>query len=155
MVGLPIDTHCGAFGVQRTHHTHEGVDLYVPVATPIVTVEPGTVVGVVPFTGPRANMPWWLDTWAVLVEGETGVVIYGEIAPHVKVGQQLAVNELVGVVLRVLRNNKGRPVSMLHLELRLHGSRDYGGWYDVRPATLRDPTPHLLPIAVDNFQRLS
>jgi hypothetical protein len=116
----------------------------MPQCAPVKAVEAGIVVAVVPFTGPHANMPWWLDTWAVLVEGETGVVVYGEIASHVKVGQRLVANELIGVILRVLRHDKGRPTSMLHLELREHGSRSVDGWYESRPSDLRDPTEFLL-----------
>lgn len=146
VTGIPIGNHCGAFGFKRKNHTHEGIDLYAPQCMPVATVEPGIVVAVVPFTGPHCNMPWWLDTWAVLVEGETGVVIYGEIAPHVKVGQRLIANEIVGVVIRVLRHDKGRPTSMLHLELREHGRYTWDGWYDQRPEGLLDPTSHLLEI---------
>lgn len=144
--GLPLGQHPGAFGVQRKHHTHEGVDIYVPISTPVKTVEAGTVVAVVPFTGPRAGLPWWLDTWAVFVEGASGVVVYGEIASHVSLGQQLGSGELVGVVMPVLRHDKGRPRSMLHLELHAHGSRSAPQWLDhtVRPEVLRDPTPFLL-----------
>jgi murein DD-endopeptidase MepM/ murein hydrolase activator NlpD len=144
VTGIPIDTHCGAFGVVRTHHTHEGVDLYVPRGTPVSTVEAGVVVAVVPFTGPHAGTPWWLDTWAVLVEGESGVVVYGEIAPHVTVGQTLGAKAIVGVVIQVLRHDKGRPTSMLHLEYRIHGSRSIEGWYNYRPTDLLDPTALLL-----------
>jgi murein DD-endopeptidase MepM/ murein hydrolase activator NlpD len=142
--GLPLPPHPGAFGVKRKNHTHEGVDLYCPQCTPVTAVEDGEVVAVVPFTGPHCNMPWWLDTWAVLVEGPTGVVLYGEIAPHIKVGKQVKAGELIGIVLRVLRTDKGRPTSMLHLELRTPGSREWDGWYDVKPASLLDPTPYLL-----------
>ncbi len=146
--GLPIDQHCGAFGVQRKHHTHEGVDLYAPVGMPVLAVEPGQVVAVKPFTGPHAgpSLAHWLDTWAVFVEGESGVVVYGEIAPHVKVGATVHAGQVVGVVMRVLRNYKHRPVSMLHLELHKHGSRNAPEWlvHDNKPDVLLDPTPYLL-----------
>lgn len=53
--GIPVANHPGAFGVRRKFHWHEGVDMYVPVGTPVSTVEPGVVVGVVPFTGVHAG----------------------------------------------------------------------------------------------------
>lgn len=146
--GLPVGSHVGAFGVKRKHHWHEGVDLYVPKATPITAVEAGVVVAVVPFTGPAAGLPWWLDTKAVFVEGETGVVVYGEIAPHIEVGTEVVPHSLIGVAIPVLRTNKGRPMCMLHLELHQLGSRSAPEWLtEQKPEVLMDPTPYLLELA--------
>jgi murein DD-endopeptidase MepM/ murein hydrolase activator NlpD len=142
VTGLPFGAHPGAFGVVRKHHIHEGVDLYCPSGTEVRAVEDGVVVAVLPFTGGKAGLPWWLDTDAVLVEGASGVVLYGEVVPAVKVGESLAVGDLVGWVARVLRNDKGRPTSMLHLELHVPGTRTLVEWYadKPRPPSLCDPT---------------
>lgn len=147
--GLPMGAHPGAFGVRRKHHFHEGVDLYAPAGTPVRAVESGAVVAVMAFTGPAAGLPWWLDTSVVLVEGATGVVAYGEIEPAVAVGQELQAGDTVGQVVRVLRNDKGRPTCMLHLELHTHGARATPEWYadSGRPQTLLDPTPYLAELA--------
>lgn len=144
--GLPLAPHPGAFGVRRQHHTHEGVDLYVPQCTPVCAVEAGTIVAIKPFTGPHAGLPFWRDTWAIFVTGASGIVVYGEVAAHTKVGQAVVAGELLGVVLRVLRHDKGRPMSMLHLELRVPGNTDDIEWLDQanQPAALLDPTPFLL-----------
>lgn len=144
--GLPVGAHPGAFGVVRRHHQHEGVDIYVPAGTPVSTVEEGVVVAVLPFTGPHAGMDWWLNTWAVFVEGASGVVVYGEVAPHVELGQTLAAGELVGVVIPVLAKDKGRPRAMLHLERHVPGSRTAPEWKvgEPKPAVLLDPTPYLM-----------
>lgn len=144
--GLPLAPHPGAFGVRRKHHTHEGVDLYVPISTPVTAVEEGEVVAVLPFTGPKAGLPWWLDTSAVFVEGPSGVVVYGEIAPHIALGATVRAGTLIGVVIPVLRHDKGRPRSMLHLELHVAGSRSAPEWLEhvACPEVLRDPTPFLL-----------
>ncbi len=146
--GLPVGQHPGAFGVKRKYHSHEGVDLYAPVGAAVKAVEPGVVVAVKPFTGPHAgpSLAHWLDTWAVFVEGASGVVVYGEIAPSVEEGQSVAAGDRIGEVVRVLRSDKGRPVSMLHLELHAPGSRQAPEWleHDKRPPVLRDPTPFLL-----------
>ena len=145
--GVPIGPdHPGAFGVSRKHHTHEGVDLYCPEGTPVRAVEPGVVVAVIKFTGPSATppSPWWNDTEAVLVEGETGVVLYGEITSIKEVGDRVEAGSLLGFVIEVLTEDKGRPTSMLHLELHKHGTRDAYEWLDERPASLLDPTEHLL-----------
>lgn len=142
--GLPLPPHPGAFGVQRKYHTHEGVDLYVPQATPVMAVEDGIVAQVDVFTGPTLGQPWWNTTRAVWVDGASGTVVYGEIAPHVKPGQEIRRGEIVGVVARVLIKDKGRPMSMLHLELHELGSRQAPEWTVDRPAVLQDPTNYLL-----------
>lgn len=142
--GIPLQDHPGAFGVKRTHHVHEGVDLYCLEGTEVTAVEPGKVVAVLPFTGPKAGMEWWLDTDVILVEGPSGVVAYGEMSPCVKEGDAIEAGDLLGHVARVLRNDKGRPTSMLHIELHAPGTRECPEWVRQRPGTLRDPTPFLL-----------
>lgn len=145
---LPLPPHPGAFGVVRKHHTHEGVDLYAAEGTPVTAVEAGTVVRLEPFTGKHAGTPWWHNTWAVFVEGETGVVVYGEIAPLPEVveGTLVGAGQCLGHVIPVLKTPKGRPATMLHLELHAHGAREAPAWEhgQPRPATLLDPTPFLL-----------
>lgn len=143
---LPLAPHPGAFGVRRKHHTHEGVDLYCPTGTLVTAVEPGMVVAVIAFTGPCATppSPWWQPTWAVLIEGASGVVVYGEIQPQVRVGQEVRSGVPIGTVMRVLIKDKGYPLSMLHLELHVSGTRDAYDWVDERPPSLLDPTPFLL-----------
>lgn len=144
--GLPLAQHPGAFAVQRRHHVHEGVDLYAPAGTPVFAVEAGEVLAVRWFTGPALGHSWWLPTHAVWVAGASGVVVYGEIAPQVMVGQRLQAGDRVGTVVPVLIQDKGRPMSMLHLELRAPGSVEDLEWFvaHARPQGLRDPTPSLL-----------
>lgn len=147
--GLPLAPHPGAFGVRRANHTHEGLDMYAPHGTPVFAVEAGVVVAVKPFTGPHAGLPWWLDTWAVFVEGPSGVVVYGEVEPVVAAGAPVAAGQTIGTVSTVLAKDKGRPRAMLHLELHVAGSRVAPEWlvHDERPAQLLDPTPYLLAAA--------
>ena len=144
--GLPLNPHPGAFAVQRKYHVHEGVDMYVPPGTPVCTVESGQVLDVRLFTGPNLGHEWWLNTYAVWVEGASGVVVYGEIEPCVSIGQQLIAGDQIGKVIPVLVKDKGRPTSMLHLELRESGNTDDIEWidFDQQPAALRDPTPFLM-----------
>lgn len=144
-----MGSHPGAFGVQRKHHVHEGIDLYAPEGTPVCAVEEGVVVAVMPFTGPAAGLPWWLDTDVVLVEGVSGVVAYGEIKSAVTIGQPVTARQLLGHVVRVLRHDKGRPTCMLHLELHTAGTRETPPWdvLECRPASLLDPTPFLQAVA--------
>jgi murein DD-endopeptidase MepM/ murein hydrolase activator NlpD len=143
---LPLVPHPGAFGVERAHHVHEGVDLYCAEGTPVQAVEAGTIVAIIPFTGTKANSGWWHDTDAVLVEGASGVVLYGEVTPAGKqAGDTVQRGETLGHVKQVLKIDKGRPMSMLHLELHDAGTRDAYEWTaaGVKPASLRDPTPFL------------
>jgi hypothetical protein len=112
---------------------------------------------------------WWNDTRAVLVEGSSGVIVYGELGPdslRVKTGDSVSAGTALGRVdVAVLRSFKGRPMVMLHLELMAHGSRDTVWWtlrpqqYQrvkaeqeqdpecTRPAGLMDPTPRLMEAA--------
>lgn len=148
--GLPLGDHPGSFGFRRKHHTHEGVDLYAPEGTVVRAVQDGLVVKVDYFTGPKVGMPWWEETWAVMVEGESGVVVYGEIIPcsdligPTPTRTEVKAGDPIGTVKRVLVVDKGRPTSMLHLELRKHGTTDWSGWYAERPENLLDPTAELV-----------
>ena len=135
----------GRFGAVRKHDVHTGVDLYCAVSSKVVAVEAGEVVAIEPFTGPEAESPWWLSTEAVLVEGASGVVVYGEVFPEVQVGAHLGAGDYVGRVMRVLKEYKGRPTSMLHLELMTPGARTTVWWRldEERPAVLCDPTSYI------------
>ena len=146
--GLPLLPHPGAFAARRKYHTHEGVDLYAPDGTPVFAVESGEVKQVKQFTGPELGHDWWLPTWAVWVEGASGIVVYGEILPKVEVGARLRAGDLIGVVVPVLKTCKGRPGSMLHLELRVPGNLEDIDWLHDRdrPSGLLDPTPMLLEL---------
>lgn len=143
---LPQPPHVGAFGISRKHHIHEGIDLYCPEGTEVFAVEDGQIVNIVPFTGAHAGSDWWHDTYAVLVEGKTGVVVYGEILSTCQNGQHIKAGDLIGHVKQVLKTDKGRPMSMLHLELYMHGVRDAVEWPvgTPRPDGLMNPTPYLL-----------
>jgi hypothetical protein len=150
LVEIPCGNHVGAFGTERRHDVHKGVDLYCPINTEVFTVEPGEVVDIRWFTGEKANPDWhfWHNTMAISVEGETGVVVYGEILVdgRLKVGDVLEQGESVGRVVRVLKKDKGRPTSMLHFALHQHGVLNNGRW-DIgkpQPTGLIDPTNRLI-----------
>ena len=138
----------GTFGFVRKHHIHEGVDLYCEDGALVTAVEDGVVVAVIPFTGLLAipPSPWWNETQAVLVEGASGVVVYGEILTLALPGYPVKAGGTIGVVRTVLKVDKGRPMSMLHLELHEHGTRNAYDWPvgGPMPPSLRNPTPFLL-----------
>jgi len=141
----------GWFGTIRRHDTHTGIDLYCVCGQVVQAVEAGGVIRVEAFTGPNAEdpSPWWNDTWAVLVRGDSGVVVYGEIQPSVQVGDLLQAGQTVGTVLTVLQKDKGRPMTMLHLELLAPEATCTLWWmpHEPQPFLLRDPTTKLLEAA--------
>ncbi len=111
----------GMFGAQRKHDVHTGIDLYAPVGTEVMAIYDGEVIGVENFTGPEVGSPWWNTTQAVYIVHPVNrvaevVVVYGEISPIVKVGQRVLSGQVIGHVQQVLKKDKGKPMSMLHLE---------------------------------------
>lgn len=147
-VEIPVEQHVGAFGVQRKMHVHNGIDLYCEPFEAVYAVEDGTVADYRQWTGEGAGSPWWNPTWAILVEGKTSVIAYGEIvvALNLKVGDKVKRGDYIGNVLTVLKKDKGRPMTMLHLQMYKHGKFCAGGWNtnDPKPDSLIDPTLFLL-----------
>jgi murein DD-endopeptidase MepM/ murein hydrolase activator NlpD len=135
----------GMFGAVRKHDIHTGVDLYADVGTKVTAMESGTVVAIVPFTGIMAESPWWHDTKAIMVEGDSGVILYGEINPadNLHIGDFVFEGDFLGTVLRVLKKDKGKPVAMLHLECYSPGTKEPVWWNlnESKPENLLDPTP--------------
>jgi len=144
---LPEAGQPGAFGTQRSHSIHTGVDLYAPEGTSAVAVENGVVVRVETFTGPEVGTPWWLPTQAILVEGASGVVCYGELkVEHLKEGDPIERGMLLGDVTPVLPVDRGNGTSMLHLELYEKGYRGPTVTWEIgapKPEGLLDPTSFL------------
>lgn len=149
-VMIPIDQHPGAFGVSRKNHIHEGVDLYAHDGDRVYAMVTGKVVAVIEdFTGPGCNMPWWNKTSALAIEDENGVWIYGEIqvGHGIKVGDNITKGTDIGCVKQVLKEDKGRPMSMLHLERYTVGTTESVGLWELntpQPTNLLDPTPELI-----------
>jgi murein DD-endopeptidase MepM/ murein hydrolase activator NlpD len=118
----------GQFGAIRKYDVHTGIDLYCDEGAEVFSIEDGIVISIEDFTGEKAGSPWWNDTKAVLIECYSGVVCYGEIEPVVSYGQLIKAGQLIGKIKRVLRVDKGRPTSMLHLELYKHGTTKTVWW---------------------------
>ncbi len=147
---VPEKWHPGAFGAFRRHDRHTGVDLYVPDGTPVYSLEDCRVVDVSYFTGPNANPPcdWWEETWSVTVQNNhsNNYLLYGEIAPSVFKDHFVKAGGLIGYIKRVLKRDKGKPPSMLHIEMysRIQEEHPYWKLGDGCPAGLLDPTDYLL-----------
>lgn len=149
MMGKPLDKYTlpwtlqGRFGGKRKFDIHTGIDLYCNQLDRVYAIEPGIVVNVCHFTGPQVGLDWWNDTEAVLIEGKSGVILYGEVLPSVKVGDSVSEGEEIGKILRVLKKDKGLPMDMLHLELYKHGYRGDGEIWKLdedKPEMLKDPS---------------
>ena len=144
IIEIPILPHPGAFGKIRKNHIHEGIDLYCEENESVYAIESGRVISINPFTGEIAGSPWWKDTWSVMIEGDSGCINYGEIEvdKKIKVGQTIKESELIGKVIKVLKNDKDRPMTMLHLELYEKGTLiPTSGWElnTQKPHGLIDP----------------
>lgn len=150
---IPLAPHVGAFGTQRRHHIHEGVDLYGNPGDIVVAMEDGIVRAVLPFTGEALGSDWWNDTFCVMVEGASGVINYGELQPELGIAPRVAVRagQPLGELLTVLKEDKGRPMTMLHVERYTAGTRTPLREWSLgapQPEALRDPTVLLTQAAV-------
>ena len=118
-------------------------------------VEDGRVIGKEMFTGPQDGSPWWNDTDAVLVEGPSGVICYGEIQVYEtwKPGDIVRAGDFIGTVTPVIKEGRERPDvpghsrAMLHMELYERGQIECShSWKLDAPKWdyLLDPTPYLI-----------
>jgi len=145
---VPVENHVGAFGAKRKHDIHTGVDLYCNDGDSVFAIESGTIVLIEEFTGEKANSEWWNATKAIHIEGNHGVIVYGEVEPNIELFEGLAVKsgQQIGKVKQVLKHDKGRPMCMLHVELYKQGSRQSCTWKEDKPQNdnLLNPTEMLV-----------
>ena len=102
-------------------------------------------------------------TWGIMIEGDSGVVNYGEVEQsQLVVGKRVQRGSLIGHVKRVLFEDRYRPdipghsCSMLHLELYKHGTKDFADWHEpAKNPNLLDPTPFLMRAENNNFKTLT
>ncbi len=141
---LPKLGDAGYFGAVRKHDVHTGIDLYCDDGERVYSIEDGTVVAIEKFTGEHADSPWWNNTWAILIEGLSGVIVYGEILvkKDLEVGNLIKSGDYIGSVKQVLKQDKGHnPPAMLHLELMEHGYHKTVWWKlgEKKPDGLKNP----------------
>lgn len=151
---IPLGIHPGAFGVIRKNHIHEGVDIYCNDGDEVVSMEKGVVLSITQFTGKDVGSPWWNDTFAIMIRHKDFTINYGEVTPveGLHVGQNVCPGQTIGFVRKVLTKDKGRPMSMLHMEMYHNYPEDYAiiepikSW-DLgrsKPSELMNPSAYLL-----------
>lgn len=147
-IKIPCPGEPGAFAAIRKYDIHTGVDLYCQPGTKVFAVEQGIVIFINYFTGPESESPWWNSTKAIMVKGESGVVLYGEINPQKEynIGCKIKRGEHIGNTLPVIRRDKGAPTCMLHIELYKASATECTDWKlnELQPELLLDPSGQLL-----------
>ena len=78
-------------------------------------------------------------------------MVYGEIVSRfgLQIGQKVEAGDLIGWVKQVLKHDKGRPMSMLHIELHKHDTLHSYSWnkeMESAPYGVLDPTPLLIEL---------
>tara|TARA_R100001079_G_C4450640_1_gene153554 strand:- start:2373 stop:3140 length:768 start_codon:yes stop_codon:yes gene_type:complete len=144
-----LTSEYGVFGHKRSYYYHQGIDIYVTGKSRVFAAEDGIVVAIEDFTGGPGE-EHWLYTQAVLVEGASGVLNYGEVKPvrGLEVGSYLRRGMHLANVSPVLPPEKARPdimghsTHMLHFEWYETGTRESVRWNheDPYPSNLKDPT---------------
>lgn len=142
---LPKLNSQGEFGAIRKFDIHTGIDLYCEENEPVYAIEDGIVIDIFDFTGDNAGSSWWNNTSAITIEGKCGVILYGEIQLAINISKMSKINKgkLLGFVKKVLKKDKGLPMTMLHLEWYKHGYRGQGEIWKLgeeKPEMLLDST---------------
>ncbi len=147
----------GQFGAIRKYDIHTGIDFYCNAGSLVTAVEDGVIIAIEIFTGPAVGSSWWNETYAVLVRGVSGVVLYGEVNIEymtLKVGDVISAGQAIGRIgTPVLKKDKGRPRHMLHLELMKYTATQSLEWKlnEPQPDLLLDPTPYLSHLPMQQF----
>ena len=115
---------------------HAGVDLYANAGDPVLAAEAGRVVNTQSFLA---------GSHAILVEGPSGVILYGEVTKNswrefgANKGTRVAKGQPIARVARLPSGSH-----MLHMEGYSVGTRKNERWRKVTPANLRDLSSFLL-----------
>lgn len=150
---IPLENHPGGFGFIRKNHIHMGIDLYAVAGDPVYALENGHVVWFGNFTGRPSESSWWNDTEAIMIEHDEATIVYGEIVIPLSLlkdfqegRKNISKGQIIGYIKPVLKKDKGRPTSMLHLEMYQKGTLwplDDWPLNTPQPRTLLNPTQWL------------
>jgi murein DD-endopeptidase MepM/ murein hydrolase activator NlpD len=99
-----------SFGAPRSRgkRKHAGCDLYAPVGTKVHACEDGVIL---------AHKPFYLGTYATVIQHDGFVIRYGEVQKGLggtlKVGDKVKKGDLIGTVGKL----SGLSISMVHFEM--------------------------------------
>ena len=115
----------GEYGEPRATHTHNGIDIAVPIGTPVKAIADGKVVVV----GPSEGYGYWVGINHGVVNGVEVSSEYGHLSKWVvKNGQKVKQGQIIGY-----SGNTGYSFGPhLHLTIR-HGNPGKGGGKAVSP----------------------
>lgn len=141
----------GEFGAIRRHDIHTGIDLYCNDNQEVYSITDGIVTDIQQFTG-FDESPWWNDTYAIIINNGEIDILYGELNPVVKIGDSVKAGQLIGNIIKVLKKDKGLPMSMLHLECRTN-FENHTLWLldEPQPDNLLDPTLFIKSLYDDKY----
>ena len=160
---IPKDT-ANLFGAVRKHDIHTGIDIFMHEDASVHLPFDGVVVKIGNFTGNNAEptpSPWWNDTQYIIVKHnmrygqlEQIFVLYGEIEVDkgIKEGDTLTEGSFIGNIVEVLKKDKGRPTSMLHVEIYDECPNAPAVWHlnEAHPSNLYNPFLFLTMCQVKN-----
>lgn len=143
---LPSLESQNCFAAKRKHDYHTGVDLFCEENDEVYSMYDGIVTNVIEFTG-YSESPWWNDTLAVMIYHPEiqKTFLYGEILTKIKVGRTVKAGQEIGRVKTVLKKDKGKPMTMLHMECYKGLQNNAVWWYHDKkcPNNLEDITKYL------------
>lgn len=143
---LPSLESQNCFGAKRKHDFHTGVDLFCEENDNVYSIYDGVITNVIEFTG-YSESPWWNDTLAVMIYHPEiqKTFLYGEILTKIKVGRTVKSGQEIGRVKTVLKKDKGKPMTMLHMECYKGLQTNAVWWYHNTkyPNNLEDITKYL------------
>lgn len=124
----------GQYGEPRSTHVHNGIDIAVPVGTPIKAIADGTVVVV----GPVSGYGYWVGINHGLINGNKVSSEYGHLSKWiVSNGQKVK----QGQIIAYSGNTGYSKGPHLHLTIR-HGNPGKGGGTAVNPWIYIDSTKY-------------
>ncbi len=129
----------GRFGGIRKFDIHTGLDLYCDVDETFYCIEDGIIINIFDFTGEYVGSPWWNKTKAILVKCDRYHILYGEVDTDLNIGTIVKKGDSLGIVKTVLKEDKGLPMTMLHMEayeLDYNGEGEVWNIGDSKPKNL-------------------
>lgn len=113
----------GFFWEDRGDRYHCGLDFYAPFKSHVFAIESGQIVSIHPFTSPRM-IPYWNDTIALVLEGESGYLYkYAELdSVDVNISDHVKAGDILGRVGRVLKKENIDKTSPVYIQQLIHSN---------------------------------